>query len=82
MATQHQHQVVTIGYTHPPCFDTLKEARAHLKALVAESYSKARARSKTATKHKLAEDDYEITLGRDKRSARWNRHIIISNIAP
>lgn len=68
--------VQSAGYTNCPTFGTLIEAQTYLKELVGDSLIMAKRRSKTATKHKLGENNYSITLGRDKRSSLWAHHWI------
>lgn len=63
--------VTSYGYDCPPEFATLKEARAFLGNSVAAALQSARRNSKQATKHKMGEDCYWVTLGRDSRSALW-----------
>lgn len=70
------YAVHTYGYTHPPCFQTLKEARERLMELVSESLAQAKRKSPTATKHKNGDDSYSITLAPDSRSLLWAAHWI------
>ena len=64
------------GYYQCPEFTTLVEARAELKALVADSLAMARRKYPEATKHKILEDYYTITLGKDRQSQLWAEHHI------
>ena len=75
---QQIHIVQTRGYTHCTQFTNLKEAREFLRAIVAASLKSARRLSKTATKHKLGEDNYSITLSSDHRSNLCIQHHIVT----
>jgi len=59
---------------------SLSAARAELRAVVAEELAAARRKSKQATKHKHSDDNYEITLGPDRRSALWTRITLITTL--
>lgn len=73
------YHVSTYGYELNTCELTLKQARMELKNLVAESMDKCRLRFGRATKHKVDDFTYRITIGRDFRSALYANHTIKQN---
>lgn len=72
------HVVQTKGYYGCPGYQDIEEARMLLKSLVANSLAAAKLNSKKAHKHKISQDNYMITRGRDSKSALWAHHFIIT----
>lgn len=68
--------VHTRGYHNCPEFDTLAGAKKLLKELVDDSYRDAKRRWPTARKHKLGQNNYQITLASDRNSQLFAHHFI------
>lgn len=73
------YTVTSQGYECCPSFKTIEEAKGELSELVKDSLLKAKRRGhKEATKHKLSDDCYRITLGRDKQSTIYSHFAIVT----
>lgn len=59
-----------------PEFNTLKEAQKELKEWIKEDLLVCRARFGSGTKHKMRENHYRVTIGKDKDSALWSESFI------
>lgn len=70
-----QYCILEMGREMPEPM-TLTDARKALQTALINSLQRAKQKSKQATKHKLGDDNYLITLGRDRNSAIWASYCI------
>lgn len=71
-----RYYVNTLGYSHPPSFDTLAEARAVLHDNVAAGVMACRRKFGRAYKQKTGGDSYQVTAAKDALSSLWGAYWI------
>lgn len=68
--------VCTYGCDGGDKYEDREEAFKALRALVDEELARAKRKSETATKHKISDKNYHVTLGREQHSALWSAHYL------
>lgn len=68
------YTVISKGFEGHPEFGNKTEALEYLRDTVSQEKKRCSMRFNSATKHKLGDSHYRVTIGKDKGSALWGEY--------